>query len=147
MFGNSNKKKKRVSASMIDTLPISTVIGGDVLFTGDIAGESMIRIEGRVEGNVRLGQGIVLGEKALLKGDLESETVVNYGTVNGNIVCKELVIKSTGVVNGNIHTESIEIEMGGRYNGMLDMHARQNNILETETATSKNKSAEKKAAS
>ena len=116
-----SKKNKTLSSSKIDTMPITTALGADITFTGDIQGNSVIRIDGKVDGNVSLKQGVVLGEKAHIKGDVNSDYVVIYGSIIGNITCKELIIRKSGVVNGDIQTENIEIEMGGRYNGKLMM--------------------------
>lgn len=102
-------------------MPITNVLGGDVILTGDIKGDSIIRIDGKIEGNILLKQGVVLGEKAHLKGDINSDFVVIYGNVTGSITSKELIIRKSGVVNGDINTEIIEIEMGGKYNGKLAM--------------------------
>lgn len=102
-------------------MPISTVLGADIVFTGDIKGDSVIRIDGKVQGNVSLKKGIVLGEKAHVEGYMESDYVVVYGNTTGNITCKELIIRKNGTVNGDIQTETIEIEMGGKYNGKLSM--------------------------
>lgn len=120
MFDN-DRKKNLVSASKIDSQPIATVIGHDVLLKGDLKGESVIRIDGKIEGNISLVKGIVLGEKAVITGNTQSDSVIIYGTVIGDITCKELIIKKTGTITGNISTTIIEIEMGGKYNGMLNM--------------------------
>jgi cytoskeletal protein CcmA (bactofilin family) len=117
----NDKKTKTLSSSKIDTMPITTILGADIVFTGDMKGDSVVRIDGKVKGNVSLKQGIVLGEKAYVEGDINSDHVVVYGNITGNIICKELIIRKCGVVNGDIQTESIEIEMGGRYNGKLSM--------------------------
>lgn len=114
---NSKKKNNR----SVESQPIDTVIGADILFKGDIKGESIIRIDGSVEGNLSLTKGIVVGEKAKINGNLKSDRIIIYGSIFGDINCKELNIKSSGVVNGNIQADNIEIEMGGRYNGNLTM--------------------------
>ena len=117
----NRRKKMKLSSSKIDSMPITTVLGAGIVLTGDIKGDSVIRIDGKVEGNVSLKQGTVLGEKAQINGNLNSDYVVIYGQVTGNITCKELLMRKSGIINGDIQTESIEIEMGGRYNGKLTM--------------------------
>lgn len=115
---NSSKNKNNHS---IESQPINTVIGTDIIFKGDIKGENIIRVDGIVEGNLSLSKGIVIGEKAKVNGNLKSDRIIIYGTIFGDIECKELNIKSSGVVNGNIQADNVEIEMGGRYNGNLTM--------------------------
>ena len=116
-----SKKNIKLSSSKIDSMPITTVLGADITFTGDVKGDSVIRIDGKIDGNVSIKQGVVLGEKAYIKGDVNSDYVIIYGNATGNITCKELLVRKSGVINGDIQTENIEIEMGGRYNGKLTM--------------------------
>lgn len=116
-----NDKKKTLSSSKIDSMPISTVFGVDVVVTGDMQGETVIRIDGKVKGNVSFKQGIVLGEKAQIEGNVNSDCIVIYGCVTGNITCKELIVRKSGIINGDIQTEAVEIAMGGKYNGKLAM--------------------------
>ncbi|MPN18738.1 hypothetical protein SDC9_166101 [bioreactor metagenome] len=100
-------------------MPINTIIGNDIVFKGDIYGENVIRIEGKVEGNISLKRGIILGEKAFVEGNMESDYIILFGHIKGNIKSKEIVLKSTGTVQGDIVTDALEIEMGSRYNGNL----------------------------
>ncbi|PIE50118.1 MAG: hypothetical protein CSA38_04810 [Flavobacteriales bacterium] len=115
----SNKKQK---TNKLDSQKISTVIGVDVLFKGDITGKSAIRVDGVLQGNIEVENGLVLGEKGKVKGNINTSYIVVYGTVEGNITCKELILKNTGVVHGDISTHTVEIEMGGKYNGQLVMN-------------------------
>jgi cytoskeletal protein CcmA (bactofilin family) len=117
----NDKKTKTLSSSKIDTMPITTILGADIVFTGDMQGDSVVRIDGKVKGNVSLKQGVVLGEKAHVEGNINSDHIVIYGSIIGDITCKELIIRKCGVVNGDIQTDTVEIEMGGRYNGKLSM--------------------------
>ncbi|OJV36367.1 MAG: hypothetical protein BGO33_03250 [Bacteroidia bacterium 43-41] len=115
------RSSKNRSNHSIESQPIETVIGTSIIFKGDIKGEDIIRIDGTIEGNISLSKGIVIGEKAKVNGNLESDRIIIYGSIFGDIVCKELNIKSSGVVNGNIQADNVEIEMGGKYNGNLTM--------------------------
>lgn len=73
----------------------------------------------RVEGNINLKQGIILGEKAYVEGNMESDYIILFGNIKGNIKSKEIILKSTGNVQEDIVTDALEIEMGSRYNGNL----------------------------
>lgn len=113
------EKKRENGVSKLDSMPINTIIGNDIVFKGDIYGESVIRIDGKVEGNISLKQGIILGDKAFVEGNMESDYIILFGHIKGNIKSKEIVLKSTGTVQGDIVTDALEIEMGSRYNGNL----------------------------
>ncbi len=120
-----NKKKIGKSVSKLNSATINTVIGVDTFLKGDIQGESIIRIDGTIEGNLNIKQGIILGEKSKIIGNIESDYVIIHGQIKGNINSKELIIKSSGNVNGDIITDIIEIEMGGKYSGNLKINTEQ----------------------
>ena len=117
------KKNQSDSTSKLDNAPISTVLGSETMFTGDIQGSQTIKIDGKVKGNIQVENGVILGEKAQIEGDLKSKNIIVFGNILGNIYCNELIIKKCGTVNGNNQTKTIEIEMGRKYNGKLKMDA------------------------
>ncbi len=119
------KKNKKQQSLEINEKEISTIIGEGYVFTGELQGASVIRIEGKIIGNVNVDAGVVLGEKGFIKGNIKSQSVIIYGTVNGDVRSTHLEIKKTGHVNGEITTDSLEIELGAQYNGKLNMQPQQ----------------------
>ena len=121
MFKKSNKQQHLE----INEQEISTLIGEGYTFSGEIEGPSVIRIEGKIIGNVNVEGGVVLGEKGIIEGNIRSQSVIIYGTVNGDVKTTQLEIKKTGHVNGEITTDTLEIELGAKYNGKLNMQPQQ----------------------
>lgn len=119
------KKNKKQQSLDIDKQEISTIIGEGYTFTGELQGTSVIRIEGKIVGNVNVDSGVVLGEKGIIEGNITSQSVIIYGTVNGNVKTTQLEIKKSGYVSGDITTDSLEIELGAKYNGKLSMQQQQ----------------------
>jgi cytoskeletal protein CcmA (bactofilin family) len=115
------KPKNKQQPLQISDQQISSVIGEGYTFTGELTGSTVIRIEGKVIGNVQVGAGVILGEHGIIEGDITSQSVIVYGTVHGNTNTKQLEIKSSGRIYGNIIADTLEIEMGAKYNGTLKM--------------------------
>jgi len=115
------KKNKKQQSFQIDQQEISTIIGEGYIFTGEVQGSSVIRIEGKIIGNVNVEAGVILGEKGVIDGNITSQSVIVFGTVNGNVKTTQLEIKKSGHVNGDITTDTVEIELGAHYNGKLAM--------------------------
>ncbi|HRN73035.1 MAG TPA: polymer-forming cytoskeletal protein [Ginsengibacter sp.] len=115
------RKKEKSKVIDLNKQEISTVIGEGYHITGEIKGSSVIRIDGRVSGNVVVEGGIVLGVNGVIEGDLISRSAIIHGTVSGNVVCKQVEIKNTGVVTGDIETDTIEMELGSHFTGKLRM--------------------------
>jgi cytoskeletal protein CcmA (bactofilin family) len=120
MFKKNNKQSLEINQE-----EISTIIGDGYILTGEVQGSSVIRIEGKIIGNVHVDAGVVLGEKGTIEGNIVTKSAIIHGTVNGDIKSTQLEIKKTGFVNGDITTDTVEIELGAQYNGRLVMHRQQ----------------------
>lgn len=117
MFKKSDKEK----SLDLSKQEISTLIGEGFTITGELTGNTVIRIDGKVIGNVIVEAGIILGETGRIEGDLTSNSAIIFGTVTGNIVSQQLEIKKSGSVHGDIQTDTLEIELGAQFNGRLNM--------------------------
>ncbi|MDQ8005247.1 MAG: polymer-forming cytoskeletal protein [Pedobacter sp.] len=115
------KKNKDAKSLDLNQQEISTLIGHGYEINGEISGKSVIRIDGKVTGNVTTEGGFILGDKGIVIGNIKTKSAIIYGTVTGNVQAVQLEIKKTGVVNGDIKTETLEIELGAQYNGKLEM--------------------------
>jgi cytoskeletal protein CcmA (bactofilin family) len=124
------KKNKDQQPLEINPQEISTIIGEGYTFTGEICGTSVIRIEGKVVGNIVVEGGVVLGENGNIEGDIFTKCAIIHGTVNGNVKAIQLEIKKSGCINGDITTDTLEIELGAQYNGKLNMK-REERVEET----------------
>ena len=130
------KKNKEQQPLEINQQEISTIIGEGYVFTGELRGASVIRIEGKIIGNVNVEGGVVLGEKGKIEGDIHTRSAIIYGTISGNVKATQLEIKKTGCVNGDITTDTLEIELGAQYNGKLNMQRKQQQEEEPAKKTS-----------
>lgn len=117
MFKKSDKEKPLD----LNKQEISTLIGEGFHITGELTGSSVVRIDGRVTGNVLAESGVILGENGVIEGDLNSRSAVVYGRVTGNIFCTQLEIKKSASVEGDIQTDTLEIELGAHFTGQLNM--------------------------
>src|SRR6187551_3024045 len=101
--------KNKLQPPEINQQEISAIIGEGYIFTGELKGSSVIRIEGKIIGNVIVEGGIVLGEKGIIEGDIITKSAIIYGTVSGNVKTAQLEIKKSGYVSGDIATDTLEI--------------------------------------
>ncbi len=128
------KNPPKMQPTNLSQQAISTVIASEIEITGDIKGTNTIRIDGKVTGNILVESGIILGENAYVEGNLNSKTIIVYGTLKGNLTCDELQLRSTGKVEGDLNVKSLEVEIGGKYNGKVNMNAQHILIEKIETA-------------
>ncbi len=117
-------KKDKVS---LDLQSISTLISEGCVFDGNLKAPAYARIDGQINGNVRVDEGLILGEKGLILGDVFTKDMVVYGSITGNLTVTSLEIKATGKVNGQINTQTLSVENGAVYNGSLSMSPNNSN--------------------
>jgi cytoskeletal protein CcmA (bactofilin family) len=113
--GNELKRRRT------DQIPFS-IIAGDMAVIGDLETEGVVRIEGRVKGNVKVGSQILVAQGATIEGDLRTQEAVIAGTVTGAIHASDRVeLQATAVVAGDIHTARIAIVEGAKVAGEVKM--------------------------
>lgn len=120
-----NKNKNQQQSLEISQNEISTIIGEGFVFIGEVRGTSVIRVEGKIIGNVNVENGVILGEKGNIEGDMHTKSAIIFGTIKGNVKSSQLEIKKSGLINGDISTDTLEIELGAQYNGKLNMRRQQ----------------------
>lgn len=111
-----NDKKEMAPTSQ--SSPISSIIGQDMVLTGDLEFKSKIQVDGTINGNLK-GNTLVLSAAGRIIGDIEAESISCYGKIDGNIKAGSLFLKKSGVVNGRIETSDLSVESGGILNGEI----------------------------
>ena len=117
-------KKEKVA---LDLQSISTLISEGCIFDGNLKAPAYARIDGQITGDVMVDEGLIIGEKGTIQGNVITKEMVIYGEVHGNIQTNSLEIKASGKVTGEIRTQTLTVENGAVYNGSLSMT--QNNTL------------------
>jgi cytoskeletal protein CcmA (bactofilin family) len=106
-----------------DQMPLS-IVAHDLIVTGDLIADGVVKVEGRVKGNIRAGNQILIAPGATIEGDLHTKEAVIGGDVRGVIHAGERVeLQATAVVEGDIHTPRIAILEGARVTGEVKMDA------------------------
>lgn len=106
------KTETTVNVNSISRISAGTVIKGEIVSPNDI------RIDGTFEGKVQSKGRVVIGETAVISGDIVCADVDLWGKVEGNIFVKDtLALKEGCVVNGNLHVRKLSVELGATFNG------------------------------
>lgn len=96
----------------------ASVIGADIVITGNIEAQVDLHIEGRVLGDVRCAT-LVLGAASRVDGSIYAERVRVSGTVNGAIETKDLAVEATAEVEGDITYQRLRVANGGSIQGKM----------------------------
>src|SRR4051812_48650935 len=108
---NMNFLSSRPSRNANATAPAGesqnfSVIGADIVITGDIEASVDLHIEGRVDGDVRCAT-LVLGDSSTIKGSVFADRVRIAGTVHGCVDTKDLAIEASARVSGDVMYERL----------------------------------------
>ncbi|WP_034158809.1 bactofilin family protein [Sphingomonas sp. ERG5] len=95
-----------------------SVIGADVVITGNIAATADLHIEGRVVGDVDCG-GLVQGTESRITGLVKAETARLAGTIDGAVSVRQLTVERAARITGDVEYETISIENGASIDGRL----------------------------
>ena len=133
--GNTNKNNN------INPDSINRIVAGTTI-KGDIESDSIIRIDGRLEGSIRTKSKLVVGETGIIDGDVVCENADIFGTIKGQINVSELLsLKSTAKLTGDIISNKLAIEPGAQFSGSCSMGAVIKDIKHGDKSQQKEKSA------
>jgi cytoskeletal protein CcmA (bactofilin family) len=93
-----------------------SVLGADVVVTGNIAASVDLHLDGRVEGDITCAS-LVQGRDSVIKGAVTAEVARLAGTIEGSISARELVIQASARITGDVTYESLTIEQGSQVEG------------------------------
>lgn len=97
---------------------VTGIIGQEMQLDGDISFKGKLRLDGRVQGNIR-GDYLIMGEKGLVVGDVLVNTFICAGRVEGNVSVKKFQISASGVIKGKVEASDLEVESGACLSGEI----------------------------
>lgn len=101
---------------------ISTILGHDCKFTGDIDTKGSIRVDGDFEGKITSSDSVIVGKGGMVKGEIHAAHAVVSGNVEGNVFAKKKVELESGArLIGDVESVSLVIEDGVFFEGRSKM--------------------------
>jgi cytoskeletal protein CcmA (bactofilin family) len=92
--------------------------------TGQLTFDGPARVDGSVEGEIRCGGTLTIGEGAEVRAKLSAQTIVIRGKVEGNVIAKEKVeLISPARLFGNVTSPRLIITEGVVFDGDCSMGA------------------------
>ena len=101
---------------------ITTILGKGCVVHGGFEAKGSTRIDGTVNGDVKVGGILVVGVDGKIAGDVDAHSVIIGGEVTGNIVTVEKAeLTETAKVIGDLKTTIIVIDENAIFQGKVDM--------------------------
>src|SRR3954452_8378126 len=106
-----------------DERRVTSWIGHAVTIEGRITSAQDLRIDGKVDGTIEVGNhGVIIGQGAAVTADLVGRSILISGAGVGDITSTERVeLKAGASVEGDITSPRLVIEEGAIVNGAIDV--------------------------
>ena len=110
---------------------ISSILGSDCKFTGDVDAKGTIRVDGEFEGKIMSTDSVIVGKGGMVRGEIHAAHTVVSGTVEGNIYAKKKVEMESGSrLIGDVESMSLVIEDGVFFEGKSKMRKEGGAVIE-----------------
>jgi len=101
---------------------INAFLGAGTFFTGRLAFEGVVRIDGVFEGEIASSGSLVVGKNARISGRIDVGRLVCGGEVAAEVTAAAMVtVHATGRLTGSVATPSLVVEEGGSLDGRIVM--------------------------
>lgn len=102
---------------------ITTIIGKGAVCNGDFTAEGSVRIDGEINGNVKVTGTLIVGATGSINGDVEAKNAVVGGGIVGDVaVADKAELAATARLIGNISTAVIVIDENAVFQGSCNMN-------------------------
>jgi len=99
-----------------------SIIAKGTCLTGDVDADGVVKVEGKVVGNIRAARQVLIGKEGHVEGDSQSLEVSVGGHIQGSIQAEERVeLQASCTVVGDIATRRVLVEEGSQLDGSLRM--------------------------
>lgn len=100
------------------TPALRTSLGPDAEVTGKLSFNVPTRLDGRLKGEVRASDLLLIGRQAFVDGGVFARELIVEGEVHGDVkVDRRVEVTASGRIFGNIRAGVLVIEPGGLING------------------------------
>lgn len=120
MFSKTNTPKQtpeaRRPAQKTSMVAVPSLLGKDLVVTGDLKSEGDIQIDGRLEGNVSAAR-ITIGEHGAVNGSIKGKEVYVRGKVTGKISANVVELAETANVQADVIQDRLTVANGAFFDG------------------------------
>ena len=126
MFNKTNSSSANASAaadtpsskkpSPTRSATVPSILGSDLIITGDIKTDGDIQIDGRLDGNLKAGN-VTIGEQGMVNGKIISQSLHVRGKVTGKVNAVSVELADTANVQADLTQDQLMIANGAFFDG------------------------------
>ena len=121
MFGRNGRDDGTPSIGQTSSTKRSggfSILGPDVVVTGNVRAASDLHVEGRIEGDLDCGN-LIQGAESYIKGEVRAASARIAGTIEGHVAIHQLVIETGARIIGDVEYDTVSVENGAHVDGRL----------------------------
>ena len=100
-----------------------TIIAEDIEIVGSVKSSSDIQLAGKLNGDLTCTGNAIIGETAIVKGNINANSTTLKGQINGNVTVKDRIeLSSTARLNGDIRSKRLSVEDGATFIGKSEVN-------------------------
>ena len=106
----------------IDKADIKAFLGPGSRFEGKLSFDEMVRLDGHFSGEIKSSDTLIVGETAVMQGDIQVGALILSGRFSGKIIATDRVeLRAPAQVEGSIETPNLVVEEKVIFNGDIVM--------------------------
>lgn len=110
---------------------INAFLGAGTNYQGKLHFQGAVRIDGNFHGEVVSDGTLVVGQEAMVEGQVRVGQLVLSGNIQGEVEARnKVVLHKTANMQGNIRTPVLVVEEGAVLEGQLDMGSKDTAVKE-----------------
>ncbi len=113
---SATKSTSTVSTPRVPSAGAPSILGRDIVITGDIKTDGDVQIDGRLDGNVTAGT-VTIGEQGAVNGKIIAQNVHVRGKVTGKIESNIVELAETANVQADLVQDQLMIANGAFFDG------------------------------
>ncbi|MBI1224266.1 MAG: hypothetical protein GC192_03430 [Bacteroidetes bacterium] len=114
----TNEKTLTVVANASKESQDTCVVAAGTTIEGKFNSTENVRLDGQVKGEVKCALRLVMGETGRIEGNVRTKDAIIMGTIEGELIAEGLLhLKSTAVIRGTISAKNMTVDEGARYVG------------------------------
>jgi len=100
---------------------VETMIGEDVIITGELQLSGGAIISGKIKGDVKTSGIIRVTTSGIIEGNMIASEATVGGKIHGNVKAGKIILRENSKVDGDIIYKKLTIEEGAAFQGRCDL--------------------------
>ncbi|MBM4390904.1 MAG: polymer-forming cytoskeletal protein [Deltaproteobacteria bacterium] len=101
-------------------LPLAALLGRGARYSGEMAFEGRVRVDGHFTGRIVTEDVLEVGESGVVEGEIDAATLVIAGSVKATVRARDrIVVQPTGQLAGKADCSTLEVAPGARISAEL----------------------------